>query len=292
MANKHSKAMESIAQTICFVLFALVVLSAQPVAAQSTDEKRFRQDQENKYYIGLGTAIVKFDTKIKFYNKKERIPVFVDPEGNLGLPEISNVNTIYGGLRISEKHSLRFSYFSVNRENEFTTEDLNLDDLVIIRADVSLSDKTNFLNLDYGYNLFRDYRSSVDFLAGIYVLDLGYVFEANGLIEVDGVVENGTYREEAKEIAPVPNIGLSMDFAFTPRWSVGARFSLIEGSFGEISASAVRTAVRAKYMFTKNIAGDLGISYFDADVTIEDNDTETDIGYGYNGLYAGLHWEF
>ena len=45
-------------------------------------------------------------------------------------------------------------------------------------------------------------------------------------------------------------------------------------------------------MFTKNVAGDLGVSYFDADVTIEDSDTKTDIGYGSNGLYAGLHWEY
>jgi len=66
----------------------------------------------------------------------------------------------------------------------------NLGDLIILRAVLRLGAKARFLNLDNGYNLFRDNRSTVDFLVGIYSLDLSYEFEANRLNEIRDVANN------------------------------------------------------------------------------------------------------
>jgi hypothetical protein len=259
---------------------------------ESLAEESFRLDEGSTYFIGVGTAIVEFDTTFKIEDKTNGLSVFIDGEGSLGLPDVSNVNTIFGGVRLGEKHSLRASYFSVKRESTFAVTDLNLEDLLIVNADLTLTDSTDFLNLDYGYNLFRDNRSSVNFLVGLFILDLNYVFEARGQVEIDGVVQSGRYIQDASVIAPVPNIGLDMDFAFTPEWSVGAQFSLMKGSYKDVSAGALKSGIRAKYMFTRNFAGQVGISYFDARVTIDEEDTKMDVGYGYNGLYAGLIWQF
>jgi hypothetical protein len=270
----------------CILLSCIVALPAGVRAAPG-----FRLDEDNRYRIGLGVSRVEFDTKLKITDKQLDLPIFIDGEGTLGLPEVSNVNTIYAGIRIGEKHSLWAAYFSVERENSFTVSDVDLGDLLVVDASVSLRDETKFLNLDYGYNLFRDYRSSVDVLLGIYLLDLKYVFEARGQYQFDGISDSGTFRQEAQAIAPIPDIGLHVDFAFTPRWSIGARFAMIRGSYGEISASAYRTSVRAKYLISRNFAADLGVSYFNADVTIDEDANKIEVGYGFNGLYAGIHWE-
>jgi hypothetical protein len=66
----------------------------------------------------------------------------------------------------------------------------NLGDLIILRAVLRLGAKARFLNLDYGYNLFRDNRSNVDFLVGVYSPGLSYEFEANRLNEILGVANN------------------------------------------------------------------------------------------------------
>ncbi|NNJ95702.1 MAG: hypothetical protein HKP12_00900 [Gammaproteobacteria bacterium] len=50
--------------------------------------------------------------------------------------------------------------------------------------------KAKFLNLNYGYNLFRDNRSTVDFLVGVHSLGISYEFEANGLNEIPDVTNN------------------------------------------------------------------------------------------------------
>lgn len=271
----------------CLLFFSIVTL---PTGVRA--EPGFRLDEDNRYSIGLGIARVEFDTKLSIKDKRLDVPVFIDGEGTLGLPEVSNVNTLYAGIRIGEKHSLRAAYFSVERENSVPVSGLDLGDLLVVDGSVSLRDETKFLNLDYGYSLFRDYRSSVDLLLGIYVLDLKYVFEAIGQYEIDGVAYSGSFIEEAQAIAPIPDIGVHLDFAFTSTWSVGARFAMIRGSYGDISASAYRTSVRAKYMISRNFAADLGVSYFDADVTIDEDANKTEVGYGFNGLYGGIHWEF
>ncbi len=275
---------------VCFYLFFFCTFFVSNQA--SAEDEAFRLDDGHKYFIGIGTAIVEFDTTFKIEDKQSRISLFIDGEGTLGLPDVSNVNTVFGGLHLGDRHSLRASYFSVKRESTFQVSDLNLEDLIIIDAELSLTDNTNFLNLDYGYNLFRDDRSNVDFLIGLFVLDLNYVFEAFGQVEIDGVVKNDLYKQDASVIAPVPNIGLNLDFAFTPRWSVGANVSFMTGQHQEVSASAFRTGLRAKYQFSRHFAGQIGLSYFDARVTIDEAETKMDVGYGYNGLYAGLLWGF
>ena len=49
-----------------------------------------------KFALGVGAAIVKFDTKIKITDKQSGNSVFLDPEGNLNLPDTSSVKTVYG----------------------------------------------------------------------------------------------------------------------------------------------------------------------------------------------------
>ncbi|MFV9616807.1 MAG: hypothetical protein ACNYZG_12685, partial [Gammaproteobacteria bacterium] len=64
-----------------------------------------------KFALGVGAAIVKFDTKIKFTNKQNGSSIFLDPEGNLDLPDTSHVTTIYGAYNFNQKHSIGFSFF-------------------------------------------------------------------------------------------------------------------------------------------------------------------------------------
>jgi len=64
-----------------------------------------------KFALGAGVAIVKFDTKVKFTDKQRGNSVFLDPEGNLDLPDTSSVITIYGGYNFNHKHSIGFSFF-------------------------------------------------------------------------------------------------------------------------------------------------------------------------------------
>lgn len=269
------------------MLFFTVIASSTTYA----EPDKLELSQGHKFALGVGAAVVKFDTKIKVTNKNSGNSVFLDPEGNLDLPEVSHVTTIYGAYNFNHKHSIGFSFFGINRESSILSFDKTFEDVRVV-GDATMSDTTNFYRLDYGYTLFNDDRSKIKFIAGIYSLDLKYVFKAEGDITIDGVTISGEILEEANVFAPLPLIGLDFWFSFTPKWSMATKVGFVAGSYEDLSAVVLQTGINTQYKFTKHIGGVIGLVSFDADVVIEDNNEKQDIGYAYDGLFLGLHFVF
>ncbi len=270
-----------------FIVF-LAVITAGHVQAEADKIELYNG---YKFALGVGAAIVKFDTKVKITDKSDGSSVFLDPEGNLDLPDTSSVTTIYGVYNFNQKHSIGFSYFSVNRESSIFSFDKTFEDIRVV-GDATMSDTTNFYRLDYGYTLFNDDRSQIKLLAGIYSLDLKYVFEAEGDITINGVTTSGSILEEADVFAPLPLVGLDFWFSFTPEWSMATRVGFVAGSYEDLSAVVVQAGINAQYKFNRHIGGVIGLTSFNADVVIEDNIEKQEISYTYDGLFMGLHFVF
>ena len=247
--------------------------------------------KSHRFALGIGAAIVKFDTKLKFTDKTDGHSLFIDPEGNLDLPERSSVTTYYAVWNINPKHSLGFSFFNVDRQSEIFNFDETLEDIRIV-GEASLTDTTNFYRLSYGYTLFNDARSKIKFHAGIYGLDLKYVFEAEGQITEDGVTTPGSIYEEAKIFAPLPLIGVDLGYMITPKWGIITKIGFVTGSYEDLNATVLQTNIHAHYRFTNHIGLAFGLAYFDADVIIEDDLEKKDIVYGFDGGFIGMHFMF
>jgi hypothetical protein len=274
--------------TLHFTLLFVAVITVSPAYAE-LDKLELYGDY--KFALGIGAAIVKFDTKMKFTDKQSGNSVFLDPEGNLDLPDTSHVTTIYGRYNFNQKHSIGFSFFSVNRESNVFSFDKTFEDIRVV-GDATMTDTTNFYQLDYGYTLFNDDRSRIKLLAGIYSLDLKYVFEANGDITVGGVTTSGSILEQADVFAPLPLIGLDFWFSFTPEWSMATTVGFVAGKHDDLSAVVMQAGINAQYKFSRHIGGVIGLTSFSADITIEDSDEKQDIDYAYGGLFMGVHFVF
>jgi hypothetical protein len=271
-----------------FLLLFVATIAVSPAHAELN---KFELYRDYKFALGVGAAIVKFDTKMKFTDKQSGNSVFLDPEGNLDLPETSHVTTIYGRYNFNQKHSVGFSFFNVNRESSIFSFDKTFEDIRVV-GDATMTDTTNFYSLEYGYTLFNDDRSRIKLLAGIYSLDLKYVFEADGDITVDGVTTSGSILEEANVFAPLPLIGLDFWFSFTPEWSMATTVGFVAGKYEDLSAVVMQAGINAQYKFSRHIGGVIGLTSFSADITIEDSDEKKDIDYAYDGLFMGIHFVF
>lgn len=271
-----------------FMLFTLVYSATS--ACAETDQELFKND---RFALGVGAAVVKFDTKLKFTDKTRTTfdSIFIDPEGTLDLPETSTVATFYGVWNINEKHAAAFSFFRVNRESSLFNIDETFED-IRVQGTAKITDATKFYRLSYGYTLFNDYRSKIKFHAGIYGLDLKYVFEAEGQITQDGVTRSGSVFDEASVFAPLPLVGLDIRYAFTPRWGMTTKVAFVRGSYEDISAGALQTSIIAQYKFNSYVGLAFGLAYFDADVDIEDDKDKKEISYGYDGGLIGMHFVF
>lgn len=272
------------------IFFAVFSTHVNAGTALHADEPNLYQG--NNFALGAGFGIVKFDTNVKVTDKQNGSTRYLDLEGNLDLPEISHVNTLYGAYRFNEKHSMLFGYFGINRSASLLKINENFNDLILIDAEVTISDKTRFYYLSYGYSLFHDDRSDITFVAGLNGLDLRLLAEASGQITVNGVTRSNELVAEANIFAPLPLIGLNFGFSFTPKWSVATKISLVGGSFGDVSAGVLQTSINTLYQFNQHIGLLMGITYFNADVEIDDEADVTDVSYGYTGAFIGMHFGF
>jgi len=271
------------------LLTALLIITSVPINSAYAEQMQTDLYKNSKFALGIGTAIVKFDTNAKYTDKARARSTYLDLEGNLDLPEVSVVTTIYGAYQFKPKHRLGFSYFNVNRESNIFNIDKTFEDIKVV-GNASITDTTDFYQLDYGYNLFNDGHSKIDLLAGIYGLDLKYVFSAEGDITIDGVTTSGSIEEETKVFAPLPLIGLDFLFRITDSWSFATKVGFVAGSYDDLSANVFQTSINAQYRFNSYIGFVMGLAYFDADVVIEDNLEKQDISYGYDGAYIGMHF--
>jgi hypothetical protein len=217
---------------------------------------------------------------------------YIDLEGNLGLPELDRVNTFYGAYRFNEKHSMVFGYFSIERDSTLVDFSGSYDDIVLVKAKVSIEDNSRFYNIGYGYNLFRDDRSSITLVAGLNTLNLRLKAEASGDVTVNGITRSNAVIAEGDVLAPLPLFGLNFGVSFTPRFSISTRVSLVGGTYQEVSANVVQVSINSLYRVSEHSGLVLGITYFDANVDIDDDDEVTEISYGYNGAFAGFHLGF
>ncbi len=182
----------------------MLLMIAMPTAYADIEADKNLYEGD-RFALGIGAAIVRFDTKLKFTDKTRTNfdSIFIDPEGTLGLPETSSITTFYAAWSINPRHSISASYFSVDRESSLLNIDETFEDIRVV-GNAKISDNTNFYRVNYGYALFNDERSKINLAAGIYGLDLKYAFEAQGQITQDGMTTSGTIKEEANVFAPLP----------------------------------------------------------------------------------------
>lgn len=258
------------------------------------------EDSRNRFGLGVGAGLMRFDTNFKFTDKGSGSSVFVDGEGTLGLTENNSLPFFYGHYRFNRRHGIGFSYFKIKRESTLIlineTKDFHLNDLTItagVDAKVTLTDKSSFSYLSYNLTLFDDNRSFLFASFGLYGLDLKYVLDARGEITLQGIpVAGDSYNNETSVFAPLPMFGIDAWYFFTPKWALGTKISLVGGSYQDVTALVLDTTVRAKYQFTKHIGFLFGITYFNSDTTIDKPELKTEVNYGYDGIALGFDIRF
>ncbi len=280
---------------LIFILFSSSVAwgstSENKQSMSSTQQKNLYNS--NKFVIGIGVGIVKFDTNIKVRNTDTSdLPLYVDLEGTLDLPDVSHITNFYGAYRFNKKHMLMFNYFGINRSSSLKIVDEQFEDVFIVDANINVNDESRFYNLTYGYSLFYDDRSQVILVVGLNGMDLKLSASAAGEIVVDGETKASEKLVAVDVFAPLPLIGLNFDFSFTPKWNLSSSVSLVMGSFGDISGSAFQTEIYARYKVSKHIGVLMGVSYFSAAVDVEDNAETAEVSYGYDGASIGMHFAF
>ena len=275
---------------ICLVLF--LAMAGATADESDSQERRFDTELDRRFVLGIEAGIERFDTNIRIFDRNTGNSIYLDGEGSFGLPESKTVPTVYGAMRINEKHGLGFYYFTVHRAG--TALAVNQDyGRLGVNGTVSFDDETSLGYVNYSYTLFDDNRTFIRALLGVYLLDLKMTLDAVGEVTLDGdPVQSGEYNETISQFAPLPLFGLDYWTRVTNKWYLGGKVALITGSYDNVSAFAIEAALRARWRMTDRVSLITGVNFMSADVDIKRTNTIREISYGFEGVYLGLDFSF
>ena len=239
-----------------------------------------------KFNVNLGYFISNADTNLSLGSG---VGLTVNVEDLLGLEGTSNVFRIDGSWRFTDnrRHRLDVAWFSFRRDGSKTIgQDIPIKDEdgnpITIPAGTQVNSK---FDLDiyrgrYSYSFFQDDRMDLAFSIGLYVMPIDIELKASGLVNVD---ESETFT------APLPTLGLRMDFAITPKWFVRSNFEVFYVEIKEFKGTLYESNVAIEYIPWKHLGFGLAANVFDLDIEADGEDYpgidfKGELGFKYSGL--------
>ena len=251
------------------------------------------QTRSSQWVIAVGGSSVLFDSSFKYLDKETGNGFFLDPEGQLGLPERQEVPTLTMLVTLKDRHFLSIGATRFRRESTLlVVDDLDFGSLGIASGEVDVWINSNDFDLSYGYRLFADDHIRILGKVGIYALDLDAGIHAEGEWNFGDDHESGTYDQGRSLIAPLPLLGVQFNFYINRRWSLSTSVDAMYLPVGDITGRALRSRLHTRYAFGGTVGLIFGINYFNIHVTDQNDERKNDIKYGYDGVFAGLVFAF
>jgi hypothetical protein len=174
----------------------------------------------------------------------------VSGEDDLGLADRGEFADIEAEVRIRERHFVRFNYFrldraattTITRQIQFGNDTFEPGDEVETTLDLREFTAT------YAYRFVRKPRFELYGSFGLHLTE----FVAEGRVRARGL------REDEREVAPLPALGLGAEVAFTNRIFMSAFVDYLQANVDDFEGEILDARITALYRFTRNLSAGLG----------------------------------
>ncbi len=184
---------------------------------------------------------------------------------DVGLDKDISSAWIHFNWRFKPRHQFQAEWFLLDRDGERVTDTpLEIGDSVIgVGSSLETEMDVNVGRLTYGYSFLRDEKLDLAVLVGFHIATVKASVTAAGNVTVDGVPVVGSRTESGgTQTLPLPHIGGTATYAFTPRFT--GEFSLLVFALdlGDYSGSLLETDAFLAYQLTKHFGIGGGLKYF------------------------------
>jgi len=274
-----------------WIVVLLVVASALPASGQIFDQTYLdTKGLSDRFTLNLGSFITTINTNASASGDVSDEEV--DLEDDLGLvPDIGEFR-LYGKYRFARKHALTFGYWATKRTAESTLErDIEWHD-VVYPASVTLRTESGYDNIKLGYRYSFVNNGTVDFgaSAGFSVLQFDIALEGEARVTTpEGDVSTEQRREESDLIAPVPVVGLDVEWTLRPRLFLRGGVEFFKANYQEYTGELLDGVVGLDWFPWKHVGLGAAYNYVDVKVTREgDLVDEISVNYKYDGAFVYL----
>jgi hypothetical protein len=262
------------------LLIALVISSNTALAAKGTEHEHIAV-LDDKFALWIGGFAPNVKSSIRLDSDSGSIGSVLDFENALGLED--SKTTLWGGFRwrISRRNQLEFEFNNLNRSGSVSgiTDPIKIGENEI-PVQVGLKIDTQFdltlARLTYGFSFLRKERHDFAVKAGFHVAATSLRMDVFGdVLDVDTgmtICNPSPCQAEAIDTddftIPLPHLGLSYAYAFTPKWGLRAQAIGFALKINDISGVMAEIDVDLHYQPWEHVGFGGGIRYWD--LTVKD----------------------
>ena len=270
----------------CLALLALTLFPA--VAA---DEPVVEEQQEyNKGTLRL-TAFTLSNIDTTLVARAESIPlgVFIDLSKDFGLTESETVLRVFFKFRFARRHQLDFDWFALNRDSTTTLERrIDIGEIVIEPGTtVELETHLSFNKLLYTWLFYDGGKVTLGASAGLNFFDFGLDLQSDPSL---GEIEPRQQRTDVA--APLPVFGFRLNFATTPKLSLGFAADLLLVDIGDYSGTLQDIYVAFDYRLAKWFGLGAGINSLSLNLKVDNDDVLAEFRHSYRGFLGFVTFYF
>jgi hypothetical protein len=245
----------------------LLLVAGLPVFAApgSGDGSRVIDD---KWVIAVGGYLTEFKTDASV-GAGRALGTSIRFEDQLGMDADQSVIRLDGLRRFGDRHAIGFGLWTLNRAGTAAIDrrieyDGNVFD---VGAEINSQLDTGWLRVDWRYSLLRTDKGEAGFSAGLSV----YEFDAR--LEGLATVSDGTggtvlaaVRAEESVLAPVPTIGMFMNYAIRPNLIFRVKADFLDLDVGDFEGKVTDTMLLFEWYFSRHVGVGVGANKSDIDV--------------------------
>ncbi len=275
-------------KSIVFPSCLLLIIALLPPVQAQDDGKYDRFD--NRFAIYLGGFFPQTSSKISI-NGSVANPPPIDVEDLLGIEDSSSVLWGGGVWHISQRNSLEFEYFQLNRDGfiDLIPDPIAVGDLIIESGSINTTFDVSVGRLTYGFSVVSRDRWDLQLKAGLHIADMSTSLQLAGAVcdvslgQMPPCPGGQTPPEEVEDVtAPLPHFGGSFMYAITP--TIAARFEVIGFAIelDSIDGSLIEVDADIGWYPWKHWGIGAGLRYFNVDVESK--------GSELNGKFEFEYW--
>jgi hypothetical protein len=207
-------------------------------------------------------------------------------------------NMIVAGAiyRLNQNHAIGFSWYEVNLDGErILDEEVEINDKIFqVGGNVDSDIELSLYRLFYNWSFYRNGKTELKLSPGIYVADFEGVFIGSAVIDEDDINPIGQSDNVDEDLsAPLPTIGLEMEYQIYPRLKANFRTDFFYVDVGEVDGYMAEFNIKLEYRVFKHFAVGAGAGHLLFDLEYKDGNPKgfaTDFSWNRGLIYGALYF--
>lgn len=271
-----------------------LVLALTAAASMPAHADPFAGDVPDRVWIDIGAAINEVSTDVAVQGPRG-LGATIDFEDVLDLPGDKTTARMLGFVRISEKRRyIDFGYVDISRTGtRVLNRDVEFGDYTYHQGgEAHTRFATQFMYAAFRYDFLHEEKIRISGSAGATFLRLVASIEgqAGFVTDADDQPVTNDFQRKVSAVAPVPMVGLNLDWALTRRLVLRTYTRFFRLNLDKFNGGLHESGIRLNWYFVKNFG--MGLGYDRTDLSIKELKVDTKIvkaGYIVTGI--GLYFD-